>query len=160
MIKNSRLLFIHGSESSGQTYKARLLCARFPGMLAPDFSDDLDERLAKLRTLLGETDGWVLIGSSLGGLAAALYAAQHPGQVRKLVLLAPALALPQFDPYRSRRINVPTVILHGTLDEVVPLESVRPIAERVFPNLSYHVVEDDHRLHKAAEGLDWEGILG
>ncbi|MEM8954152.1 MAG: YqiA/YcfP family alpha/beta fold hydrolase [Verrucomicrobiota bacterium] len=36
----------------------------------------------------------VLLGSSLGGYVATLYAHQHPDQVRQLILLAPAFAFP------------------------------------------------------------------
>jgi pimeloyl-ACP methyl ester carboxylesterase len=159
MIDNSRILFIHGSESNGQTYKASLLRKLFPDMHAPNFTDNLDERLTQLRSVIGETTGWTLVGSSLGGLTAAIFAAQSPAQVRKLVLLAPALALPEFEPYRAGQIAVPTVVIHGAQDEVVPLDSVRLICERVFPQLTYRVVDDDHRLHKTAERLDWRSIL-
>ncbi len=154
-----RIIFIHGSESSGQTYKAGILRAVFPEMLSPDFTDDLAERLAQLRAITGETEGWTLVGSSLGGLTAAIFAIQSPNQVRKLVLLAPALALAEFAPYHTARIETPTVIIHGTRDEVVPLALIRPIAERVFSNARYLIVDDDHRLHKTAETLDWKNIL-
>jgi len=154
-----RILFIHGSESSGQTYKAGLLRTFFPEMLSPNFTDDLDERLAQLRLITGKTTDWTLIGSSLGGLTAAIFAAQAPTQVRKLVLLAPALTLSAFDPYRSGHIQTPTVIIHGTQDDVVPWALVRPIAESVFPNVKFYIVDDDHRLHKTAETLDWKTIL-
>ena len=36
----------------------------------------------------------VLMGSSLGGYLAALYAARHPGEVERMVLLAPAFQFP------------------------------------------------------------------
>ncbi|PIZ26267.1 MAG: alpha/beta hydrolase, partial [Chloroflexi bacterium CG_4_10_14_0_8_um_filter_57_5] len=48
----------------------------------------------QLEAILGAQTGWTIIGSSLGGLMAALFATQAPGQVRKLALLAPALILP------------------------------------------------------------------
>ncbi len=155
----SRILFIHGSESSGQTYKASLLRQFFPNMLSPDFTDDIEERLAQLRRIIGDTVGWRMVGSSLGGLTAAIFAAQAPGQVQKLILLAPALSLPEFKPYGSARIEVPTIVIHGTQDVVVPISSVKLIAEKVFPNLTYMVVDDDHRLHHTAETLDWKVLL-
>jgi hypothetical protein len=33
------------------------------------------------------------------------------------------------------------------------------LAEKVFANLTYLIVDDDHRLHKTAEELDWKAIL-
>jgi len=154
----SRLLFIHGSESSSHTYKATLLRGLFPGMVTPDFTGPLDERMAQLAAIIGETSSWTLVGSSLGGLMAALFAMQAPAQLRKLVLLAPALNL-----LGTRAgptdIQIPTVIIHGKRDDVVPLAVVRPLAERLFTCLTYRIVDDDHRLQKTAEELDWYSLL-
>jgi len=57
-------------------------------------------------------------------------------------------------------IPVPTILIHGTQDGVVPLEPVREIAERLFSNLTFYSVDDDHRLHRTANELDWNMILG
>ena len=159
MIDASRLIFIHGSESNSQTYKATLLRGLFPGMVTPDFTGSLSERMAQLEAILGAQTGWTIIGSSLGGLMAALFATQAPGQVRKLALLAPALALPEFAEIPPASIDVPTLIIQGTRDELIPLEAAQGIAEKVFTNLTYLVVDDDHRLHKTAEEMDWQTLL-
>jgi predicted esterase len=77
-----------------------------------------------------------------------------------LILLAPALLREQFASYLDLQpVSVPTIIIHGTLDTVVPLEPVRAIAQKLFTNLTYHIVEDDHRLYKAVHELDWKSIL-
>jgi pimeloyl-ACP methyl ester carboxylesterase len=160
MFDASHILYIHGSSGDkSQTYKARLLRGIFPGMLVLDFEGDLPERMKQLEAILGNEKGWRLVGSSLGGLMAALFAAQHPEQVSKLVLLAPALILPEFAGRPNIRIAIPTVIVQGMQDEFIPLEPSRKLAEKVFTNLTYVVVEDDHRLHKTAEELDWEKLL-
>jgi pimeloyl-ACP methyl ester carboxylesterase len=156
----SRILFIHGSSGDkSQTYKARLLRGIFPGMLTPDFDGDLSERMKQLEAMLGAETGWTLVGSSLGGLMAALFATQHPGQVRRLVLLAPALTLPDFAGHLPNPVPVPTIVVHGTRDALLPLKKGRSLAEKVFTNLTYIVVDDDHRLHKTAEELDWKKLL-
>jgi pimeloyl-ACP methyl ester carboxylesterase len=159
VIDPSRILFIHGSDSSSQTYKASLLRGIFPGMLIPDFIGGLPERMQQLEGILGTETGWELIGSSLGGLMAALFAMRYPGQVRKLVLLAPALTLPGFEMSLASQISIPTTIIQGTQDNFIPLEPTRNMAEKVFTNLNYIVVEDDHRLHKTAKELDWMKLL-
>jgi len=157
---NSRIVFIHGSSGDkSQTYKARLLREVFPGMLTPDFDGDLPERMAQLRSILGNETGWTLIGSSLGGLMAAIFAAQAPGQVQKLVLLAPALTLPAFAAIPPASIDIPTVIFQGTQDELIPLQEARELAKKTFTHLTYLVVDDDHRLHKTAKTLDWKSQL-
>jgi len=159
MIDPTHILFIHGSDSSSQTYKAALLRGIFPGMLIPDFFGDLPDRMKQLETVLGAGTGWRLVGSSLGGLMAALFAMQHPAQVRKLVLLAPALILPEFTKSLAFPISIPTVIVQGTHDELIPLEPARRLAEKAFTSLTYLVVDDDHQLHKTAEELDWPKLL-
>jgi len=159
MIDPSHILYIHGSDSSGQTYKATLLHDIFPGMLTPDFMGGLPERMQQLKTILGTDTGWTLVGSSLGGLMAALFAMKHPDQVRKLVLLAPALTLPGFTTSLSSIISIPTIIVQGTHDEFIPLEPTRKLAEKIFTHLTYIPVDDNHRLHKTAEELDWNKLL-
>ncbi len=159
MINTSRILFIHGSESNSQTYKATILRNIFPDIVIPDFTGPLDERMAQLNVIIGDTSGWTIIGSSLGGLMAALFTAQHPAQVSRLVLLAPALTLSAFDEYSKASITIPTTIIHGIQDDVVPLEPVRELAEKIFTNLTHQKVNDDHRLHRTAEALDWKEIL-
>jgi predicted alpha/beta-hydrolase family hydrolase len=158
---NSRIVFIHGSSGDkSRTYKACLLRKMFPGIVTPDFNGDLSERMAHLRGILGKDTGWTLIGSSLGGLMAALFVMQAASQVRKLVLLAPALTQPEFAVIPPGSIDIPTVIVQGTLDELISLQVARDLAEKVFVNLTYLTVEDDHRLHKTADGLDWKSLLG
>jgi alpha-beta hydrolase superfamily lysophospholipase len=91
---------------------------------------------------------------------ATVFALDHEAQLRKLVLLAPALTLdPLVSLSKPRTISVPTILIHGTLDTVVPLEPVREFAQKLFTNLTIHIVEDDHRLHKTANELDWKSIL-
>ena len=155
----SKIIFIHGLEGSSQGDKATLLRRLFPGMLTPDFPGLLADRMKILYSILGEQTGWTIIGSSLGGLMAALFACQRPEQVRKLVLLAPALVLPEFADANPQPIHVPTIIYHGTRDTLLPLESVRLVAEQVFHNLTFRVVDDDHRLFKTMQEVDWKHVL-
>jgi pimeloyl-ACP methyl ester carboxylesterase len=156
---NSRILFLHGSDSSSQTHKAQVLRGLFPSMLVPDFSGPLAVRMDLLDSILGDETGWTLIGSSLGGLMAALFTCRAPQQVRRLVLLAPALHLPEFSRRLPKPVRVPTVLVIGRKDDVIPGETVHRIARSIFPKLTYLQVDDDHRLHHTAETLDWKAIL-
>lgn len=155
-----RLVYLHGLESDSHSGKARQFREWFPGMLTPDFKGSFEERMTQLEPILADGSDWTIIGSSFGGLMGTVYTLDHATRVRKLILLAPALTLP---PLASRSdlepVSVPTILIHGTRDEVVPLEPVRAIAQGLFMNLTYHVVEDDHRLHKTVHELDWESIL-
>jgi len=153
------LIFIHGLMGSSQGEKAVLLRRELPGILTPDFSGSLEERMAQLEAILEERAGWTIIGSSLGGLMAALYAARHPQRVARLVLLAPALVWPDFAASPSASIPVPAVVYHGTRDEIVPLEAVRRLCERVFTNLDFHAVDDDHGLYDTVHQIDWPSLV-
>ncbi len=155
----ARLIYLHGLDSNSQTYKAALIRTIYPDMLVPDFVGSLEERMQQLYPILGSALGWTLIGSSLGGLMAALFTTQHPAQVRKQILLAPALLLPEFAENLPAPIDVPTIIIHGWQDSVVPVRTVKPLAEKVFRNLDYRLVDDDHRLHKATQELNWKEII-
>ena len=159
MINPSRLIYLHGLESTSQSGKARQFAQKFPGMLTPDFTGSFDERMIELLPILSNKTDWTIIGSSFGGLMGAVFTLDHEAQVRKLILLAPALMLPPLASRDPKPVSVPTIIVHGTQDDVVPLEPVRDIAIKLFTNLTYHVVNDGHRLHKAFEELDWESIL-
>ena len=156
----SSLIYLHGSDSNSNSGKARLFREWFPGMLTPDFIGTFDERMTQLYSILSNKIDWTLIGSSYGGLMGTIFTLEHATQVRKLILLAPALTL---EPLASRAdlqpVSVPTHLIHGTLDTVVPLEPVRAVAQKLFTGLTIHIVEDDHRLQKSVNEIDWKTIL-
>jgi pimeloyl-ACP methyl ester carboxylesterase len=158
-LKHRPLIFIHGLLSSGQGFKGNLLRERLPGILTPDFNGSLEERMAGLIAILADRTGWTLIGSSFGGLMGALFTCRHPQQVNRLVLLAPALIWPDFAQVLPPPVSVPTVVYHGSRDSVIPLELVRPLAEQVFLDLTFHVVDDDHSLHATVQGIDWPALV-
>ena len=159
MPHNTPPIFIHGLESSGQGFKGRLLRGLFPHVLTPDFTGSLERRMAQLEPILAGKSGWVMIGSSFGGLMAALFAGRQPTQVSKLILLAPALIHPDFAAKPPGPICVPVTIYHGRQDTVVPVEPVRALAEQIFLNLTFHLVEDDHRLHQTVQAIDWPALV-
>lgn len=157
---NSRIIYLHGSDSNSQSGKARQFAEKFPGMVTPDFTGEFDERMAQLKAIIGRKKNWVIIGSSLGGLMGTVFTCKKPTQVRKLILLAPALLKEPFGSYLDLEpVSVPTVVIHGTADDVVPLDEAREYAEKFFTDLKYIVVEDGHRLQEAFKELNWEEIL-
>lgn len=156
---NATRIYLHGLDSDSSSGKARQFREWFPGMLTPDFKGVFKERMGQLSPILGDKTGWTIIGSSFGGLMGATFTCDHPSQVRKLILLAPALMLDPFASRASQPVSVPTTVILGTQDEVVPLELVRGIAQRHFTDLTCIVVDDDHSLHKTLHELDWNAIL-
>lgn len=158
-MQSTTKIFIHGLESSNKGTKALFFRQRYPEMIVPDFTGDLNERMKKLTAILGDRQDLLVIGSSFGGLMGALFTLKYPQRVRKLILLAPALCFRAFRLPNSKTIDVPVIIYHGNKDDVVPLEPVRGIARKVFSNMIFHAVEDDHLLHKTFQGIDWADLL-
>ena len=156
----SKLIYLHGLESDSNSGKARQFREWFLGMLTPDFTGSFEERMSQLRPILGDQKDWTILASSFGGLMGTVFTCKNPTQVRKLILLAPALLREPFGLYLELEpVSVPTTVIHGTWDDVVSFELAREVAQTLFTNLSYLVVDDDHRLHKTLHELDWKKIL-
>jgi len=153
------LVFIHGLESTSWGTKGVFFRERYPGMILEDFSGPFPQRMQKLEGLLEGKNDLILVGSSYGGLMAAVYACLHEDRVKKLILLAPALHLEPYRPYLNKKLHMPIVIFHGIRDDVVPLETVRQIAGQLFVNHIFNAVDDDHSLHNTFAALPWDALL-
>ena len=128
-------------------------------MITPNFSGGLPERMEKLGEILSGKTGIRLVGSSFGGLMGTIFAMENEPRVEKLVLLAPAINLmAEIDQY-EKEISIPVWIYHGSNDDVIPLDKVETVARKIFRNLSFQKVEDDHFLHKTFKTIDWDGLL-
>ncbi len=152
-------VFIHGLDSSSQGTKGSYFRKRYPGMVMEDYTGSLEERMEKLNMDLTGKKNLILVGSSYGGLMAAMFACRREPLVRRLILLAPALIHGDFKARFGRPVRIPVVLYHGRLDDVVPPEPTQHIAERLFSRLEHHLVEDDHNLHRIFPLLDWNALL-
>jgi pimeloyl-ACP methyl ester carboxylesterase len=154
-----KIIFIHGLESSGSGYKGRFFKNIFPDILTPDFMGDLDNRMELLNKILERYDKINVIGSSFGGLMATIYAINNSAKVNKMVLLAPALSFYKFNEDCIKKVVIPVYIFHGKKDNVVPFKDTQRIAEKIFENLDFHIVDDDHMLHKTIKEIPWKLIF-
>jgi len=152
-------IFIHGLESSNQGTKAVFFRDKYPDMILPTFEGPLPARMEELnRTLAGKSEIRI-VGSSFGGLMAALFAMENPLQVMRMTLLAPAINMIESAPGKKERVGMPVSIYHGTEDRVIPLSEVQRMAPKFFADLSFHAVDDDHYLHRTFKALDWDALL-
>src|ERR1700674_552100 len=100
----TRVVYLHGFASSPLSSKAQFFRRKFAACGVPIEIPRLDQGRFEELTISGQLtvieravadQPAILIGSSLGGYLAALYAARHPLQVERLVLLAPAFQFPR-----------------------------------------------------------------
>lgn len=128
-------------------------------MVIPNFTGTLQERMEKLRGILKDQSEVRLVGSSFGGLMASIFSMENEPVVERLILLAPAINMIGFADYVGKTLSVPVHIYHGKDDEVIPLRVVEQVAKNSFVNLSFHIMDDDHYLHKTFKSIDWDMLL-
>jgi pimeloyl-ACP methyl ester carboxylesterase len=175
-----RIVYLHGFASSPQSGKAQFFRRKFeergieiaiPALDQGDFEHMTISGMLDLVDAAVEGRPCLMMGSSLGGFVAGLYAARNPEWVERLVLLAPALEFAKkwqerfrgheleewkrqgsknFFHYGYKRqerlaygfvedalrfegepnFGQPALILHGTQDDVVPVQLSRDYALR------------------------------
>jgi pimeloyl-ACP methyl ester carboxylesterase len=104
-----------------------------------------------------------VVGSSLGGLTALLFAMHKPQRVEAMVLLAPAVGTSRPDLFDENQVKVletifipegiPTTVIAGIRDDVIPISAIRSmVARSPEPNrITMHEVDDDHNLHQSLD---------
>ena len=145
------VVFSHGKESGPWGAKITAMAAVVRdldlGLESVDYRgmDDPAQRVEKLLTVGREFQGPIaLVGSSMGGHVAAAAASASHLDVAALFLLAPAFYMPGFEKYTPQNVTVPTAIVHGWHDEVVPVDnSIRWAREH---RATLHLLDSDHRL--------------
>jgi len=160
------ILYLHGYASSPASSKAchfrALLDAAGARVTVPDLTEGDFEHLTisgQLRLIerLAEGRPVSLVGSSMGGYLAALYASTHP-EVERLVLLAPAfefarcwverLGPEQMDAWRragslevfNYALNGPALLSHELLDDALTHPGSPSFPQ---PALIFHGTQDD-----------------
>ena len=98
----ARYAYLHGFASSPLARKGVALAQRFekhglalerPDLRAPSFAELSVSAALQVLVDLGPGP-WRVVGSSLGGYLAALWASLHPDRVERLLLLCPGFGLP------------------------------------------------------------------
>ena len=154
------IIFAHGMFGNPNGAKLMAFSAAGLNVIAPDGQKQvLWERIATLEQLVEEHGHLrpVIGGSSYGGLAASYVATKHSEKIRGLLLAAPAFSIAE-DPVLSPEslvipANVPTAVLHGRQDLVVPHELSLQLRERSGGHVAVEIVEDDHRLENSLPRL-------
>ena len=90
---------------------------------------------------------------------ASIYSCQNPEKISKLILLAPYLSSLELEFKKYSPIDIPVIVFHGKHDKIVSIKHSRTYAEKLFTNLTYNIVNDDHFLHNTVKILDWHKLI-
>ena len=148
-----KLIFSHGKESGPFGRKlvqlAHIALDKGCYVQSLDYTDlDCPEARAErlLEVLASSAEPHLLVGSSMGAYVSLVASQRVP--VAGLFLLAPAVGLPGYAMRAGFQLEaVPTAIVHGWRDEVVPVDEVIGFAQRQRADL--HLLDSDHRLNSA-----------
>jgi len=159
----NRIVYLHGFASSPLSSKAQFFRRKFASAGISMEIPQLDERRFEGLTISGQLavidravggQPAILMGSSLGGYLAALYASTHP-EIERLVLLAPAFQFPRrwqerFSPEDWKREGFISVFHYGDgrerrLGHQFVEDAAKYEDEPEFPQpaLIFHGVHDD-----------------
>jgi predicted esterase len=144
-----RVHFIHGLESSPQGLKARFFAERFDAVTPAMDTSDYAGAVATQAAALAARPPDVLVGSSFGG-AIAVDLLERGAWHGPTLLLAPAAH--KLGRVQHLAAGVPVLVVHGTHDDVVPIEDSRALARTGTPSLVRLLeVDDGHRLETLVE---------
>jgi len=143
------VVFSHGQESGPWGTKIRSMAERAKSLgCAVDSIDyrGITDPLERVQKLLSECahieDRLILVGSSMGGYVATAAAEQL--DAKGLFVLAPAYFMPGFESLTPEAPSMPTCIVHGWHDDIVPIENSIRFARSCSATL--YLVDGDHRL--------------
>jgi pimeloyl-ACP methyl ester carboxylesterase len=162
----NRIVYLHGYKSSPRSTKAQFFGRRFAELRVPFEVPDISaETMAGQLRIIEDAcrgEAVTLMGSSLGGFLAALYAARHP-EVQRAVLTAPAFCIGRMDLITDASefedfpdVRQPVLILHGTEDPVVPVSLSQAFAN-AHPNVKLLLLNSRHELTDVLEPM-WNAV--
>ena len=143
------VIFSHGQESEPWGTKIRAMADNvksigceadsidYQGIADP--TDRVNKLIADCRDI---DDRLVLVGSSMGGHVAT--AAATSLNAAGLFVLAPAYFMKGYEDLTPAAPNIPSCIVHGWNDDIVPVESSSRFAAACKAEL--HILDSDHRL--------------
>ena len=150
MTTQQEITFFHGLESGPFGAKFHRLSQDFQ-VQSPDFKGMMNiyDRLKKAERLTRGARDLVVVGSSFGGLLAALLYNSYPERFGGYVLMAPALHRGMGE--EIEKMPEHCAVIHGAHDEVVDLQAVQQVCQRF--GVEVEVVDDGHRLHDSLDRM-------
>lgn len=113
---------------------------RPPAYTYEDYASDLAEVVERL-----DLRDFVLVGHSMGGMVALVYAATHPGRVARLVVVDTTLRMPEERLAAMREVGNRQSRDHATLEEFVTRFRLRPPGTSAAPEIVRHLAQNSGR---------------
>ena len=143
--------------------KSQFIKRHYPDCLIPELSPDIHARKRVIEEIVNKST--CIIGSSLGGLSALLYAMSFPEKVEGMILIAPAVGF--FDEtvfsdddkalIRKTYIpkGIPCTVMIGKRDNVIPEADIEAMISRSPDQSIIKVIkqDDDHTLNQSLDLL-------
>jgi len=152
------VVFSHGQESGpwGTKIRAMAELARSMGCEADSIDyrgiSDPARRVARLLDACADIDDMlILVGSSMGGHVATAAAGRLCAA--GLFVLAPAYYMPGHEDLTPAPPGIPTCIVHGWNDDIVPVENSIRFARSC--NAELHLLDGDHRLTENIDDINY-----
>ena len=142
-----------------------------PAYTYEDYASDLAEVVEKL-----DLRDFVLVGHSMGGMVALVYAATHPDRVARLVVVDTTMHMPEERLAAMREVGNRQSRNHATLEEFAARFRLRPPGTSAAPEIVRHLARNsgrqtedgswrhkfDRNVYAMRPGLDglpyWDGI--
>jgi pimeloyl-ACP methyl ester carboxylesterase len=105
-----------------------------PAYAYQDYAADLDKVAAKL-----DLRDFVLVGHSMGGMVAVVYAATYPGRIKKLVVVDTSLNLSQERIAAMRDVGSRGGSSYATREELIARYKLRPGNSLARPEVVRHI---------------------
>jgi pimeloyl-ACP methyl ester carboxylesterase len=146
-----------------------------PALHTPETDTQLQwnvESLAHPDTQLPER--FALVGSSFGSLVSLAFTLAHPERLRALVLVSPVASVHRVRRWALslstdvldadylgalERLRVPTLIIHGARDTLVPLRYAQDVARRI-PGSRLEVLREASHLPYMSHAQSFNAIVG
>jgi pimeloyl-ACP methyl ester carboxylesterase len=111
-----------------------------PAYTYEDYASDLAEVVERF-----DLRDFVLVGHSMGGMVALVYAATHPGRVGRLVVVDTTMRMPEERLAAMREVGNRQSRGHATLDEFVARFRLRPPGTSAAPQIVRHLAQNSGR---------------
>jgi len=157
------LTFLHGMESSPLGTKSQFIKKHYPDCLIPELPPDIHLRISIIKKLFKQPVR--IVGSSLGGLSALLFAMSDPALVESMILISPAVGFFDHTVFNDNDKTlikqtyipekIPCTVMIAKQDDIIPQADIEAMIKRSPDPSQIKTVyrNDDHPQNRSLDFL-------